>query len=201
MAKIRSEILTGYLASENLTANVHSEKRVYRDKHGNISEMNTENIGMTTDKEKSSRINSFDSSASEDTDSQSINDPNFPLHPNAKQLEITEALTSSNSELAKQFEIGQLVKIQLANFDGVSEDLKLANHSYGQLTSLTENGCSFNVNVLGHKSFVLSPEDIKPVDKVQFCVEFTPEQFIALMSIHQSRDGIERAILKGAFSS
>ncbi|MEL6493948.1 MAG: hypothetical protein AAFQ41_02335 [Cyanobacteria bacterium J06623_7] len=125
-------------------------------------------------------------------------DPNFPLPPNAKQLSI-QSLT--RSELAEQFEIGQLVKLELAHFEGASERLKLANHSYSQITALTENRCSLKIDVLGHSSFVVSPEDIKPVESVSFAVDFTPKQFIALMSIHKTRVAIEKAIRQGVLGN
>ena len=110
-------------------------------------------------------------------------------------------LITGNQKLAHKFEIGQLVKLKLANFHGASENLKLANHSYGEITALTETGCSFNVSVFGHKSFVVSPQDLEPVDSVRFCVDFSPKQFIKLMSIHQTRDGIEDAIKKGVLGN
>ncbi|WP_319419464.1 hypothetical protein [Pleurocapsa sp. FMAR1] len=111
--------------------------------------------------------------------------------------EAVHQVTTSNKKLIEQFKVGQLIKLQLSNFDGVSEKLKLANHSFGTITALTETGCNFNVSILGYGSYVVSPQDIKPVESVSFCVEFTPDQFIALMYKHQSRSGIESAIVEG----
>ena len=146
----------------------------------------------------------------------------FGDHPTAKQVKevLAEVVNGSyqgkqstaeavgrdkgltgNQKLVQQFEIGQLVKLQLSNFDGVSEGLKLANHSYGQIMSLTETKCSFNIKIFGHKSFVVSPQDLKPVDSVRCCVEFSAEQFIALMSKHQTKDILENAMKKGALEN
>ena len=104
---------------------------------------------------------------------------------------------TGNQKLAELFKIGQLVKLQLSSFDGVSEDLKLVNHSYGQIISLTETKCSFKIKIFGHKLFVVSPQDLKPVDSVRCCVEFSAEQFITLMSEHQTKDILENAMKKG----
>ncbi len=104
---------------------------------------------------------------------------------------------SSNKQLAEQFEIGQLVKLKLTHFEGASDSLKLANHSYGQITALTENKCNFNVKIFGRESYFVSPQDIQPVNLVKFHVDFSPQEYIALMSTYQTRDCLEDAIKKG----
>ena len=124
-------------------------------------------------------------------------DSNCQGSPSTVQISSTGSLKVGREKLAEQFKVGQLVKLELSSMDGVSEELRMSNHSYGQITALTENKCSFNVSVLGHTSFVVSPEDLKPVDSVSFCVNFTPEQFLALMFRHKSRYGIEAAIVEG----
>ena len=116
------------------------------------------------------------------------------------QISCPDKEVTGNQKLAEQFEIGQLVKLQLSNFEGVSENLKLANHSYGQITALTESKCSFDVKVFSHKSFVVSPQDLKPVDSVRCCVEFSTEEFLALMNKHQTKIGIEDAMKKGVLN-
>ena len=191
VAKIRQE-LTGYLASDNklnsnVTANVISDNhRNYIDKYGNVSQMNTANIGSDNKKtvitDKPETVNT---------------EVNCPDPESTLEISSTGKKAIGNQKLVEQFEIGQLVKLQLANFDGASENLKLANHSYGQITALTESKCSFNVKIFGKKSFVVSPEDLKPVDSVRCCVEFSAEQFIALMSEHQTKVVLEDAMKKG----
>ena len=123
---------------------------------------------------------------------------NCPDKESTVQANCPDKESIGNQKLAELFEIGQLVKLQLTTLDGASENLKLANHSYGQITLLTETKCNFNVKVFGHQSFIVSPQDIKPVDLVRCCVEFSAEQFIALMSEHQTKDILENAMKKRA---
>ena len=209
----------------DLTAFKRSDNhKSYINKYGNVSTMRTENIGqgsaptasrqaqvlsgLAVSKENleilansgGDLINQYgepiDSSDWSDKTC-TKQDSSCPGKQPTVQISCPDIETKGNRHLVEQFEIGQLVKLQLSNFDGASEDLKLANHSYGQVTAPTENKCSLNVKVFGHKSFVVSPQDLKPVESVSFCVEFSSKQFIALMSVHQTRNGLENAIKKG----
>jgi hypothetical protein len=99
VAKIRQE-LTGYLASDNpksdnmiITGEFSSDnQRSYKDKYGNVSQMNITNIGSDNTREL--------------------------LTNNAENINKDEIV--SNQKLIEQFEIGQLVKLQLSHFDGAS---------------------------------------------------------------------------------
>ena len=111
-------------------------------------------------------------------------------------------LITGNQKLVKQFEIGQLVKLQLTNFDGVDDDLRLANHSYGIVEDVTESLSSLRISILENgKSFVVLPQDIKVIKSVDISVNFTAEKFIALMSVYKSKAGIESALKKGVLGN
>ncbi|MEY2831216.1 MAG: hypothetical protein RLZZ574_474 [Cyanobacteriota bacterium] len=185
--KSDNKIITEEFLSDN--------PKKYKDKYGNVSEMNTANIGSDSTKNLLTAAR-FGGSAFEWEASHSKRDPCESSYPKAAAINA-----DGNNKLIEQFEIGQLVKLQLSHFDGASSSLKLANHCYGQITALAENKCSFNVKIFGHKSFVVSPQDIQPVDFVRLCVEFTPKQFIALMSIHQTRGCLEDALKKGVLGN
>ena len=106
-------------------------------------------------------------------------------------------LITGNQKLVKQFEIGQLVKLQLTNFDGVDDDLKMANHQYATVASFTESQCSLCISMLDDdRSFIVAPYDVKAIDSLYFNVKFTAEQFIDLMSTYKTRSAIESAIKK-----
>ena len=192
VAKIRQE-LTGYLASDN--------RKTYKNKYGNISQMNTENIGKavlstSSDSDRSLAVevqndNHHENEVSE-ADKEIITDNVISDTPKTYKNN-----TEGNPQVCDRFKVGQLVKLKLANFEGVSEELRLANHSYGIIDCLTENQCGFNVSILGHGSFVVSPQDIEPVDQVSICANFSAKEFIRLMSIYKNRDAIEQAIRKG----
>lgn len=185
VSKLRNEFCNIQDDDKIITVNVDSDnQKNYKDKYGNVSQMNTDNIGLSTKPENDQEIEQM-----------------YGCVQYAPDQNLTNVNNGGNKKLVEQFEIGQLVKLQLANFDGASERLKLANHSYGIISSLTENQCSFNLRVLEHKSFVVSPQDIQPVESVDFCVNFSPKEFIALISIYQSRTGIEDAIKKGVLGN
>jgi hypothetical protein len=191
VSKFRNEFCNTKNDNKIITDNVYSNNhKNYINKYGNVSQMNTANIG-------SDFLNG--SLMGETPKTAPVRNNKDLLTNNAENINKDES--TGNQKLIEQFEIGQLVKLQLSNFDGASSSLKLANHSYGQITALTKSKCNFNVKIFGHKSFVVSPQDIQPVDFVRFCVEFTPKQFIALMSIHQTRGCLEEALKKGVLGN
>lgn len=113
VGKIRKN-LTGEISSDNL--------KKYKDNYENTTQMNTTSIGI--DKKK------FNVTAAPCAKSKVRNDDSSASN-RANLHKMTQ------SDLAKQFEVGQLVKLQLQNMKGASDELKLANHSYGQITALS----------------------------------------------------------------
>lgn len=106
--------------------------------------------------------------------------------------------TVKNEDLVKQFEVGQLVLLQLSNMIGASEQLKLANHGYAQITSFTQSGCSLYVSVIeSEKSFIVSPQDIKVVNFVDLNVCFSSKEFMALISTYKSKEEIINSMKLG----
>ncbi|MDJ0536870.1 MAG: hypothetical protein QNJ70_31020 [Xenococcaceae cyanobacterium MO_207.B15] len=95
----------------------------------------------------------------------------------------------------------QLVQLKLSCFEGVSEKLKLLNHSYGVVTSKVEIGNGYNVKIFGQSSarqssYVLKTEDLKVVESLSVSVNFQPKEYIALMDIYCSHNELESAIKK-----
>ena len=158
---------------KSLTYNVISDNhKNYKDKHGNLSKMNTAKIGK---------------SASENAETD-------------KLTNSTDNVNKSQSQpTPREFEPHQLVQLNFCSFDGVSEKLKLLNHSYGIITSKIEVGNGYNVTFfepkhLGNCSYVLKTEDLKPVEQVSFTVTFEPREYIALMNIYGSKNDLYDAI-------
>jgi hypothetical protein len=182
---------TSYIRSDNpksdnqiITGNVSSDNhKNYIDKYGNVSQMNTASIG--SDNTRELLTNNAENINKDESQGIQIASGGFP-----------DGVSSStgNKKLVEQFEIGQLVKIQLANFKGVSEQLKLANHSYGMITEITSSGCSLNVAVDEHKSFILSPQDIQEVKSVSLTIDLSPKEYIAALSIFKNKDAIKEAL-------
>ena len=148
---------------KNLTVNVDSDNpKNYKDKHGNLSKMNTVNIGK-----------SYSDNAETD------------------KLDHSPDNKSNNNQL----EHNQLVQLQLSSFDGVSEKLKLLNHSHGIITSKIGVGKGYNVKFFGqHSSFITKTEDLKPVEQVSFTVTFEPREYITLMNSFGSKAKLYDAI-------
>ena len=160
----------------SLTYNVISDNhKNYKDKHGNLSKMNTAKIG------KSASENAETDKLANSTD----ND--------------THVEKSQSKPTPREFEPHQLVQLNFSSFDGVSEQLKLLNHSYGIITSKIEVGNGYNVKFFeqqhrGNCSYVLKTEDLKPVEQVSFTVTFEPREYIALMNIYGSKNDLYDAI-------
>ncbi len=160
VAKIRQN-LTGGLASDN--------HRNYKDKHGNLSKMDTTKIGKT-DPENA------------ETDKLSHTPEHQEPLPNPE---------SNNNQL----KLNQLVQLELSSFDGVSENLKLLNHSYGIINSQIGVGKGYNVKFFGKdSSLITKTEDLKPVEQVSLTLTFEAKEYIALMNIYGDRRELFDAI-------
>ena len=155
---------------KSLTYNVISDNhKNYKDKHGNISKMDTTNIG------KSDPENA-------ETDKLSHSTANQETLPNKE---------SNNNQL----ELNQLVQLEISSFEGVSENLKLLNHRYGIINSKIGVGKGYNVKFFGQDdSFITKTEDLKPVEQVSLTLTFEPKEYIALMNIYGNRRELFDAI-------
>ncbi|MGK7892942.1 MAG: hypothetical protein AB4372_04690 [Xenococcus sp. (in: cyanobacteria)] len=171
---------------KNLTDNVISDNhKNYKNKYGNISKMDTTNIGKK-DPENA------------ETDKLSHtpnNQPETQLITNNHQPPEKPQPNTSVPEL----ETNQLVELNFTSFDGVSENLKLLNHHYGIITSKVEVGNGYNVKFFDCKdkptaSYVLKTEDLKPVQQVSLTVTFEPKEYLALMNIYGNRRELFDAI-------
>ena len=165
---------------KNLTVNIDSDNhKNYKDKYGNISKMDTTNIG------KSDPENA-------ETDKLSHTPTNQP------EPQPTTNNHQPNTSIP-ELEPNQLVELNFTNFDGVSENLKLLNHHYGIITSKVEVGNGYNVKFFDRKnqptaSYVLKTEDLKPVEQVSLTLTFEPKEYLALMNIYGNRRELFDAI-------
>lgn len=117
---------------------------------------------------------------------------------NCPDKDVPDDKRTGNQKLALEFEVGQLVKLQLSNMSGIDEDLRLANHGYGIIESVTQTESSLRISMLENdKSFVVLPQDIKVIKSVDICVNFTAEKFIELYSVYKSKANIESALIQG----
>ena len=176
VAKIRQN-LTGGLASDN--------HKNYKDKHGNISTMDTTNIGKTDpENAETDKLSQPPTNPPETQPTTNNHQPPEKPKPNTPVPEL---------------ETNQLVELNFTSFDGVSENLKLLNHHYGIITSKVEVGNGYNVKLFdqkhrGNSSYVLKTEDLKPVEQVSLTVTFEPKEYIALMNIYGNRRELFDAI-------
>jgi len=172
--------------TKNLTVNVDSDNhKNYTDKHGNISTMNTANIGKT-DPENAETDKLTNSSTNPPEPQPTLN--------NHQPQEKTKPTTT-----VAEFETNQLVELQFTSFDGVSENLKLLNHHYGVITSKVEVGNGYNVKFFDQKhkptaSYVIQIDDLKPVQHASLTLTFEPKEYIALMNIYGDRTQLRDVI-------
>ena len=184
---------------ENLTVNVDSDKedntRKYINKHGTESTMKVENIGQSNPLSQSEQsiepeptshavCETFKKGVS--SSSTKINNEFFPL---------------SKSTVAQiEFFPNQLLRLNLSSFDGVSPKLKLRNHHYCVITSKTEIGNGYNVKFFEgsamNSSFVVKAEDLEVVSVASLTLNFSPAEYMELLSIYGGLAGIESAAQK-----
>ena len=181
---------------KSLTNNVMSDNlKNYKDKHGNLSKMNTLNIGNSDSKKgKTNKIlHSLDSQ---------LNHNQKKIHHNQKSILKTNNIHPEQSESKKnfpEFETNQLVELNFCTFDGVSEELKLLNHRYGIITSKVEVGNGYRVKFFEHKHkenhfHVISSEDLRPLKHATLTLTFEPKEYISLMNIYGNRGKLYEAI-------
>ena len=189
---------------KSITHNVMSDTlKKYKDKHGNLSKMNTANIGNSdSENVKTDKIVRSLNHQSNHNQKKSHPDQKCDL----KKIRYAGRTTNdSNLEQSEskstppELETNQLVQLNFSTFDGVSEKLKLLNHSYGIITSTIEVGNGYYVKFfdqkhLGNCSHVFKTEDLKPVEQVSFTVTFEQCEYIALMNIYGSKTALYDAI-------
>ena len=189
---------------KNLTVNIDSDnQKTYKDKHGNLSKMNTANIGKSysekaeTDKLDHSLDNQSNHNQKESQPNQTCDLKEIRYA--GRKNNDSHLEQSESKPTPPELEINQLVQLNFSTFDGISEKLKLLNHSYGIITSKIKVGNGYYVKFfdqkhVGNCSDVFKTEDLKPVEKVSFPVTFEQCEYIALMNIYGSKTALYDAI-------
>lgn len=120
---------------------------------------------------------------------------------NKKTKKITSPCEDLSTNQLAQINImnNTLVQLNFTNFDGVSEKLKLLNHSYGVVTSSTEIDNAYKVKFFGQQSamsssYVCKVEDLVIPQKVPIKLHLSPQQFLEKMCIFDSLSAYQKAL-------
>ena len=156
VSKLRKEFCICNDDKKIITDNIISDNhKKYKDKYGNTSKMNTSNIGQSSNTINDKKIITGDIPSDNKQNDKNIDSTSesFVLNEENKDIDSTEVTgyipsdnlqnhkdtykTPDSKQATSQIEFlpYQLVQLKLSCFDGVSEKLKLLNHSYGLVTS------------------------------------------------------------------
>jgi hypothetical protein len=174
-----NKIITAYIRSDNLKddntiisgVNSSDNLKNYKDKYGNISKMNVDDIGV------------------------SLNDRAPVKFQSNPELPRTTGHTETATKV--KFLPNQLLKLQLTDIKDAPSSLKALNHSYCVIDRESEVGNSYYVKFLeSSEIYLVMASDLVAVESVQITINYTPTEYLNALNCYGTRDFLESAIKK-----
>ncbi len=85
--------------------------------------------------------------------------------------------------------IGQIVKIQFRNYNGLTEDQKKCDREYAIVTEVLEH--SYKLKLIGEREIQIKAEDLQAAPVATYCVSFSAEEFSRLTQAFRFSEEIE----------